>query len=379
MRLTTHRPLLRTEAASGAVTPTELFFDLVFVFVVTQVTHQVEAHPGWQGLAQGLLPLAAVWWMFGSFGWLTNAVRPDAPAVRLLLGLAMTAFFLMGLALPYAFEPDGIAFPLAFLAAVVIHAALFLTASEPSARRGILRYAPFNAVAGLLILLAPHLPARWTWAAWVAAIGTLYLSTIVGRVRGFVIEPHHFVERHGLITLIVVGESIVAVGIGAQGRPVDAPLALAVTLGIAIASGIWWIYFNGDEERSVEALAAAEQERRQMLGYQAFGLAHAAMIAGIVLIAAGISHAIHHFAHHTQTWWLGAGTAVFLAGHAAHRRVLGTGTIASRLVGAVVAVPLCAVAAFAGWAALTASALVLVAVATLDHLALARGELAPTD
>jgi len=101
---------LGTSTSGGRVTPIELFFDLVFVFVVTQVTHAVETHPGWEGLLKGLLPMVVVWRMFSAFGWLTNAVRPDAVAVRILLGLAMTAFFIMGLDVPYAFTPEGWAF-----------------------------------------------------------------------------------------------------------------------------------------------------------------------------------------------------------------------------------------------------------------------------
>ncbi|MFI1581714.1 low temperature requirement protein A [Embleya sp. NPDC020630] len=350
------------------VTPIELFFDLVFVFVLTQATHQVESHPGWSGLFQGMLPLAALWWMFGAFSWLTNAVRPDAVVHRLLLALTMTAFFVMGLDLPYAFDPDGWAFGLAFLVAVGMHVALFLTAAEPSARAGILRLAPFNAVGGVLILIAPHLSDVGTWVCWAGAVTVLYLSMVIGRIRGFVVEPHHFVERHGLIILIVLGESVVAVGIGAGGRPVDWKLAGGILLGIAVATGIWWTYFGGDDERTVRAMSEASVERRQMLGYVAFGLAHAVMIAGIVLVAAGISDGIHHLGTDTNRWWLGTGVAVFLLGHAWHRYVLGTGSIAARIGAAVVVVPLTAPLAGTGWATLATATVVLAAMTVADHL-----------
>ncbi|MYS87498.1 low temperature requirement protein A [Embleya scabrispora] len=359
------------------VTPIELFFDLVFVFVLTQATHQVESHPGWSGLFQGMLPLAAMWWMFGAFSWLTNAVRPDATVVRLLLALTMTSFFVMGLDLPYAFDPDGWAFGLAFLVAVAMHVALFLTASEPSARAGILRLAPFNAVGGVLILVAPHLPDAGTWVCWAAAVAVLYLSMVIGRIRGFVVEPHHFVERHGLIILIVLGESVVAVGIGAGGRPVDWKLAGGILLGIAVATGIWWTYFGGDDERTVRAMSDASVERRQMLGYVAFGLAHAVMIAGIVLVAAGISDAIHHLGTDTNRWWLGAGVATFLLGHGWHRYVLDTGPVQGRIVTAVVALPLIASVAGTGWAVLAVATVLLAIMTVADHLRQVRAEEAP--
>ncbi|MFG1709419.1 low temperature requirement protein A [Nonomuraea sp. M3C6] len=359
-----------SESGGGRVTPTELFFDLVFVFVVTQVTHAVETHPGWEGLLKGLLPMVVVWWMFSAFGWLTNAVRPDAVQVRLLLVLAMTAFFIMGLDVPYVFEPEGWAFPVAYLAVVVIHGVLYLTARAPSARRAILRNMPFNAAAGVLVLIEPHLPEVWGWVCWAAAVPILYLSPFLGRIRGFVIEPHHFVERHALLLLVVLGESVVAIGIGAEspgGQAVDWPLAVGVVLGIAAAAGLWWVYFDGDEVRAESAFERAGEHRRQLLAYYAFTGAHLVMIIGIILVAAGITDAIHHFHGPVNPWWLGSGTAIFLAGHAIYRAMLKSGRITDRVIGAVCVVPLGLATSFAGWAAMTGVVVVLIIIATVDH------------
>ncbi|MBZ9637868.1 low temperature requirement protein A [Streptomyces sp. PSKA30] len=370
------RRLWASERTQGRVTPTELFFDLVFVFFVTQVTHAVESHPGWEGLLKGLFPMVIVWWMFSGFGWLTNAVRPDAVPVRLLLMLAMTGFFIMGLDVPYAFAPEGWAFPLAYLAVVAIHGVVYLTANAPSARQAILRNMPFNAAAGLLVLVAPHLPETWGWVCWAAAVLVLYLSPFLGRIRGFVLEPHHFVERHALLLLVVLGESVVAIGIGAEGsagHAVDAPLALGVALGIAVASGLWWVYFDGDESRADAEFEKATEHRRQMLAYYAFTGAHLVMIVGVILVAAGITDAIHHFDGHAHRWWLGCGTAVFLLGHAAYRGLLGSGRLTDRLVGAVCAVPLGATASIAGWLGMTLVGGVLAAIATVDHRLMSQG------
>ncbi|MFC3572084.1 low temperature requirement protein A [Streptomyces yaanensis] len=369
------RRLWAAESASGRVTEPELFFDLVFVFMVTQVTHAVETHPGWEGLLKGLFPLVVAWWMFSGFGWLTNAVRPDAVPVRLLLTLAMMAFFIMGLDVPYAFEPEGWAFALAYLAVVAIHCLVYVTTSVPSARQAIIRNAPFNAVAGVLVLLAPHLPETSGWIAWAAAVVVLYLSPFLGRIRGFVIEPHHFVERHALLLLVVLGESVVAVGIGAQSpqsHPVGTSLALGVALGISVASGVWWVYFDGDETKAESEFEKAPEHRRQMLAYYAFTGGHLVMIVGIILVAAGITDAIHHFDGHANRWWLGSGTAVFLVGHAIYRALLGSGRIVDRLVGATGAVPLGTLAGFAGWAGMTAVTGVLAGVAAVDHHLMAR-------
>ncbi|MEV1078728.1 low temperature requirement protein A [Streptomyces sp. NPDC050211] len=364
------------------MTPAELFFDLVFVFVITQVTHAVETHPGWEGLLKGLFPMVVVWWMFSGFGWLTNAVRPDAVPVRLLLTLAMMGFFIMGLDVPYAFEPEGWAFPLAYLAVVAIHGLLYLTADAPSARQAILRNMPFNAAAGVLVLVAPHLPDAWGWVCWVAAVLILYLSPFLGRIRGFVIEPHHFVERHALLLLVALGESVVAIGIGAESsesHAVDAPLALGVALGVAVATGVWWVYFDGDEARAEAEFEKAAARRRQMLAYYAFTGAHLVMIIGVVLIAAGITDAIHHLGAHTNRWWLGCGTATFLTGHAIYRGLLGSGRIADRLVGALCAVPLGIAASVAGWVGMTVVVVILATVATIDHSLALRGTVTGID
>ncbi|KOV74063.1 hypothetical protein ADL02_38300 [Streptomyces sp. NRRL WC-3723] len=356
--------------AEGRVTPTELLFDLVFVFFVTQVTHAVEAEPGWEGLSRAVLPMIVVWWMFSGFGWLTNAVRPDSVQVRLLLTLAMTGFFIMALDVPYAFDPAGWAFPAAYLGVVVIHGAVYLSTDAVSARQAILRNLPFNAAAGVLVLIAAHVPEAWGWVCWIAAVAILYLSPLLGRIRGFVLEPHHFVERHALLLLVVLGESVVAIGIGAEewdSHAVNITLALGVALGIAVASGLWWVYFDGDEERADEKFARATEQRRQMLAYYAFTGAHLVMIVGIILVAAGITDAIHHFESHAGRYWLGCGTAVFLIGHAIHRGLLGSGRITDRVVGAVCAVPLGAAASVSGWASMSLIAAILAAIATADH------------
>ena len=357
----------RTRATTGQVTVTELFFDLVFVFVITQATHVVEEHPDGAGLAHALLPLVVVWWMFLAFGWLTNAVRPDGVLPRMLLALAMIAFFVTGLDLPFAFEPAGWAFPVAYLVAVAVHTALFLLANEPSARRGILRIAPTNAVPGVLVLVAQHVPQEWVWPLWVVAILVGWSGGLPARLRGFAIEPHHFVERHSLIILLVLGESIVAIGIGAAGEPVDLALVGGVALGIALATAIWWVYFDGDEERSVAALEAAPAERRPVIAFVAFALGHVVMVIGIILIAAGITDAIHHLGGHANPWLLGAGAAAFLLGHAAHRAALRSGRAVERLAGAVLAVLAGLLAAVAGWLGLAAVAVVLGAIGAIDH------------
>lgn len=306
--------------------------------------------------------------MYLAFGWLTNAVRPDGLVARLLLTLAMVGFFVSALDLPYAFVPQGWAFAAGYLLVVVIHAGLYLTSSEAANRAAILRIAPTNAVPALLVGVAPYLPEVWTWALWIVSILLVYSTNARGTARGMVIEPGHFVERHGLVVLIVLGESIVAIGIGAAGAPVDLPLVAGVALGIALSAAIWWVYFNGDEDRADEALAAASGQERQNRAFNAFAIGHVIMTMGIVVTAAGVADAIHHLGGPAQRWLLGGGTATFLAAHALHRMALGSGRISNRLVGAVLAVPVGLLAALAGWVGLAALTVLLAAVEAVDRL-----------
>jgi low temperature requirement protein LtrA len=301
---------------------------------------------------------------------LTNAVRPDDVVSRLLLTLAMIGFFVIALDLPYAFQSQGWAFAVAYLLVVVIHTGLYLTSAEPTNRRAILRIAPTNAAPAVLVGVAPFLPEAWTWTLWVVSIVLVYTTNARGTARGMAIQPDHFVERHGVIVLIVLGESIVAIGIGAAGAPVDLPLAAGAALGIALSAAIWWVYFNGDEERATAALADAPPQRRQDRAFNAYAIGHVIMTMGIVVVAAGIADAIHHLGGHAQPWLLGGGAATFLAGHAVHRGVLASGRIVDRVIGAVAAVPAGLLAVIAGWAGLAAVTVVLAVVGTLDHLAM---------
>lgn len=170
------------QASADRVSTLELFFDLVFVFTITQVSD---------------LLLALIWWMYGGYAWLTNNVGTTRPLNRVLVLTAMAGFLVMALAVPQAFERDGLAFGLAYLLVNVIHAALFTRAPNQSAR-AIWRIAPFNISTALLVVLASFVLPTWSWLCWIAAVTVLAVVPFFGKVGGFAVEPAHFVERHGL-------------------------------------------------------------------------------------------------------------------------------------------------------------------------------------
>ena len=200
------------------VTPLELFFDLVFVFGLTQVTRLLSDDPTWHGVLRGMLVLAALWWAWEVYAWLTSATDVDEGGVRLLMLASMGAMLFVGLAVPGAFGDDAVLFGIAYLLVRLLHLVLSATVvrDEPDRRDSLLRFAP-TAIAGpSLILLAGFLEGRERIAVWSLALAIDYLGPlVVGVGRGWRLAPEHFAERHGLIVLIALGESIIAIGLGA--------------------------------------------------------------------------------------------------------------------------------------------------------------------
>jgi low temperature requirement protein LtrA len=324
--------------APSRVSTLELFFDLVFVFTITQLTGVLEAHPSWRGMLQVILMLAVIWWMYGGYAWLTNTVSADRLSRRLLLLGGMAGYFVLALAIPHAFSGSGTAFGLAYLAVVLVHAILFTRASSESVVRAILRLAPFNLATALLVLAAGISGGTAIYVLLAAAAALEWISPRLVSDSGFQIATEHFVERHGLVVLIAIGESVVAVGMGAHGLAVDLRLVTVVIAGLALSACLWWAYFGGDDERAERALRAAPPERRPRLAVNAFGYCHLLILLGIVAVAAAVHEAVGHAFHELEAaraLTLAGGVAIFLVGDALFRYSLGIGRGRWRLVCAI--------------------------------------------
>ncbi len=319
------------------VTSLELFFDLVFVFVITQLTAVIVGTPTWTGVVRALLMLSVVWWMYAGYAWLTNALPPTTGRRRVLVLLAMGGFFVVALAIPDAFGDSGVVLGVAYLCVVVVHLALFATAGG-SQTASILRLAPFNLLAAACVLGAGFADGGLRYALWAAAFVVEVVGPfLAGGQSGFRIRSGHFVERHGLLVLIVLGESVVAVGVGVEGRKLTANLIVSALLGLAVAAGLWWTYFDREDSRAEEALRRAPVEQRPWLALWAFGYAHLALLFGIVVLAAGMHFAVadpHDELPASAAWFLGAGTALYLVGDVAMRRTLHSGPTTLRLAAA---------------------------------------------
>ena len=203
-------------------TPLELFFDLVFVFAFTQVTGLMSENPTWEGLGQGMLVLAAVWWAWGGYAWMTNALHRDDWLARLGLFSAMAAMLIAALAVPEAFGDDAVIFGLAYFAVRAIHIAVYAYGAEEDDVSGaILNLAPGLLAAPALLVIAGFLDGGAQAGLWIVALLIDYGTPYVRDVSGFRVSASHFAERFGLIVIIALGESIVAIGAGLERRPAD--------------------------------------------------------------------------------------------------------------------------------------------------------------
>ncbi|MGH3144058.1 MAG: low temperature requirement protein A, partial [Gaiellales bacterium] len=218
------------------VTPLELFFDLVFVYAITQVTLLMSDDPTWHGLGRGLLVLAALWWAWTGYAWLTNELEPEDGLVRAGMFAAMAAMLVVALAVPEAFDADAVLFGIAYLIVRVLHILLYALAGkrDPDLLGAVLRFTPSATLGPLIIVAAGFFDGRAQAALWVIALAVDYLGALIGRGQGWRVTPVHFAERHGLVIIIALGESIVAIGIGAAGVSLTPSIVAAAVLGIVI-------------------------------------------------------------------------------------------------------------------------------------------------
>jgi low temperature requirement protein LtrA len=276
------------------VTPLELFFDLVFVYAITQVTLLMSDDPTWSGLGRGLLVLAALWWAWTAYAWLTNELEPEDGLVRAGMFAAMAAMLVVALAVPEAFDADAVLFGLGYLVVRVLHLVLYALAGrrDPDLLEAVVRLTPSATTGPLIILVAASFDGWVQAALWVVALALDYVGVLIGRGQGWRVSPAHFAERHGLVVIIALGESIVAIGIGAAGVSLKPSIVAAAVLGVAIIAALWWSYFDVYAVWLQRTLSEASGAARARLARDAYSYLHLPMIAGIVLFALGLKKTI---------------------------------------------------------------------------------------
>jgi low temperature requirement protein LtrA len=333
-------------AEERRTSPVELLWDLVFVFAVTQVTALISKDLTWAGAGRGMLVLALVWWAWAAFVWAANAQDTGAPTLRLFLLLAMVLTFVAGLALPHAFEDEAPVFALAYAGVRVLHLALYADASRrgKASWRAIAGFA-MTVVIGMALLVAGAFAGGTAQVVvWCAAVAIDYAGPAWltrERLRGLQrVAVAHFAERYSLFIIICLGESIVAIGVGATEERFDAELIAMVGLGLLITVALWWTYFD-------RFAAIAEERLRShhdpvLAAADAYSYLHLVLVAGIIVFAVGVKLAVHDVReplHDATRLALCGGVALYLVGHVA---------FGLRMVGSV------------GWEKLVAAAALLV-------------------
>ena len=308
-----------------SVTPRELFFDLVFVFAFTQVATLLSDDPTFAGIGRGVLVVAALWWPWTAYAWLTNTVDPEEGFVGAALLVALIAMFLAALAVPGVFDDDGVLFGAAFLVVVAMHLALYALAGRGHRDlfTAVLRLAPWTLLGAVLILVAGFgfADGARIWL-WVAALACTYVGAGLSGSTGWRVHPSHLAERYGLVLIIALGEAFVAIGIGATGVGIGLGEVVAAILGLLIATGFWLAYFDFFSIRGERMLAELRGPDRIALARDVYAYAHLPMIVGIVLFAFAMKTIVAHVGEKLDfavAFALCGGSALYLLTYSAIR------------------------------------------------------------
>jgi low temperature requirement protein LtrA len=307
------------------VTPLELFFDLVFVFAITQVTGFIAADPTWTRLCEALAILAVLWWAWVSYAWLGNTAGSDEGAMRVVLLAAMGPLLVVSLAVPGAFGDDGLVFGVAYLAVRVLHLVGYAVVArgDPALRSLVTRLASTMVPAASLLVLAGSLDGAPRAACWIAALAVDYGGLALRGTEGWRVQPAHFAERHGLIIIIALGESIVSLGVGAGDLGLGASVIVSALLGVVVAASLWWAYFDVVALAAEHRLQAADPVTQSRLARDSYTYLHFPMVTGIILFALGVKESLIGGSHEltgVAAVSLCGGVALYLVALSAFKR-----------------------------------------------------------
>lgn len=387
------RPNHEEEQRASAL---ELFFDLVFVFAVTQLSHSLVAHLTPIGALQALFLLLVVWWAWVYTTWMCNWFDPEATAVRVVLLVVMLASLLMSIAIPQAFGDRALLFAAGYTAMQVVRNAFVVWACPPGSRMRLsfARILVWSVVVGVLMLVGATLPEPWLATLWIAALvldysGPAALYWVPGFSRAqtsdWALEPRHFAERFQLFILIALGESIVATGVTASHLELDVARVVAIAVAFIGSAALWWLYFNYTAAAAGRRFELSSDPGR--VGRDAYTYAHIPIVAGIIVTAVGDEIVIAHpgaMLGAPELIALAAGPILYLGGHLVFRRIM-AGSISRRRLAAAVGIAACAVtgAVLPALAVASLMTAVLVAVIVADRVSRnrrrARGEPSPIE
>ena len=302
----------------------ELFFDLTFVYAMSQVTHLMLSDISWQGFGRGVLALLALWWAWVCYAWLTNLFEVARVVHTTLIILAMAAMLIAVIALPTAFTTGALVFGLALLAVRLINAGMFIASSsqgEAELASAIRRLMPGLLIGPVLIVAAAFVASPYRELLWIAAAAVDFGSPLIARISELRVVPSYFIERHGSVIIIALGETIVELGAGAS-EDLHHPRVLgAVVLGVLISASLWWTYFGltAGAELRMQRTPAVDRPR---LARDAYSYLHLPLVAGIVFFAVGARVSVEHIGEPLAplpALALTGGVALFYAAEVAYR------------------------------------------------------------
>lgn len=281
---------------SRKVSTLELFFDLVFVFALTQVTLGLSKNPTWGGLAEGFVVFVLLWWAWGAYAWLTTVLRLATRGPRVVVLLAMAAMLLVAFAVPEGYGDGALLFAVGWTVVMLLHALLFHLATEAdsTSRTAVMQIGGENLLAGAILIGAAFTDGTLTRLLFVLAAVVAYATPYLWGVRGFSISASHFAERHGLIVIVALGESIVATGAGVGDLDFDRLTIGTILCALLLISALYWAYFDSSAEQLEERLSAAAGPERASLARDVFSYLHIPLVFGIVLAALGLKKTLAH-------------------------------------------------------------------------------------
>ena len=285
-----------TVQSDRRVTALELFFDLVFVFAITQLTGYVSKDPTWSRLVEALAILAALWWVWSAYAWLGNRTAADEGAVRVVLFAAMGGMLVVSLAVPTAFGDGALAFGIAYFVVRALHLGAYtiISRGDPELRYVVGRLARSILPAALLLLAAGLVDGTARTVLWVVAIAVDYGGLMASGTSGWHVQAAHFSERHGLVIIVALGESIVSLGVGANGLGLGAGVIIGALLGGAVAAAMWWAYFDVVAVVAERRLRRLDDVSRSRTARDSYTYLHLPMVAGIILFAVGVKKTLGH-------------------------------------------------------------------------------------
>jgi low temperature requirement protein LtrA len=274
----------------------ELFFDLVYVFAITQVVSFIQEDPTITGFAKGAFILGLLWWTWSIYTWTTNWTGTQGVPIRLFLLAAMGATLLMSLAVPDAFGEGSIWFGVTYFAVRMLAMGFYWVASKnhPTQRSAFIKFAPLSFVAAFLITVGGFLDTPWLGILWVAGAGLDVFSAINAGKGTFAIDAKHFAERFGLFVIIALGESIVGIGLAAADVPRDLIHVVGLAVMFVVAAGLWWSYFDKAAPLVETVFALKTGKARSRFARDAYSMLHYPIIVGIVFFAVAAEDVVAH-------------------------------------------------------------------------------------